>query len=97
MGGGSGGNSLEIVKSVMVHVCCVSRAEILLGAPREVVRRVAAATKLVVNFILIGQLRSKIVSITCIETLKTDVCGGWSLGIVLLNFELKEDCGRSLY
>jgi hypothetical protein len=46
---------------------------------------------------LIGQLRLKIVSITCIETLKTDVCGGWSLGIVLLNFELKEDCGRSLY
>jgi hypothetical protein len=78
MGGGPGGNSLEIVKSVMVHVCCASRAEILAGAPRAVVRRVAAATKLVVNFILIGQLRSKIVSITCIEILKTDVCGGWS-------------------
>jgi hypothetical protein len=97
MGGGSGGNSLEIVKSVMVHVCCASRAEILVGAPRAVVRRVAAATKLVVNFILIGQLRSKIVSITRIEMLKTDACGGWSYCIVLLNFELKEDCGRSLY
>jgi hypothetical protein len=78
MGGGSGGNSLEIVKSVMVHVCCASRAEIPVGAPRVVVRRVAAATKLVVNFILIGQMRSKIVSITCIDILKTDVCGGWS-------------------
>jgi hypothetical protein len=52
MGGGSGGNSLEIMKSVMVHVCCASRAEILVGAPRAVMRRVAAATKLVVNFIL---------------------------------------------
>jgi hypothetical protein len=64
MGGGSGGNSLEIVKSVMVHVCCASRAEILVGAPRAVMRRVAAATKLVVNFILNfdRQLRSKIVS-----------------------------------
>ena len=47
------GNSLDIVKSVMVHVVCVSRAEMVVGAPRAVVRRVAAATKLVVNFILI--------------------------------------------
>jgi len=74
----SGGNSLEIVKSVMVHVCCASRAEMAVGAPRAVVRRVAAATKLVVNFILIWQLRSKKVSIIWIEILRTDVCGdGW--------------------
>jgi len=69
----AGKNSLEIVKSVMVHVSCASRAEMVVGAPRAVVSRRAAATKLVVNFILIWQLRSKKGSSILNEVLKTEV------------------------